>query len=418
MATPLMLQAYELTDYFWRKTYYFKFYLHWDPNQEKFITETNRIHNVRWYLFGLFSQFCLFAMILYLLLYGLHQPELDTMLNWIVMQTFGVVNLSTLLTNLYLIKNHNGKYLFQYQNELHQFSKSVGLRNTAGPVIGKTGLKNIIESYNKELKQILTGGQSVDYIGVNLIGMVINFWVAAPMLVIVSAVFFHIKMPLDPFSLTVSSLFPFKEYEKLHESNVLVAVGVLVGILISNEVARALSLMLPVILICLYMTAKALRRIDELHQRNCNAGLRHYKILYILHNFGKEDTTYFLFLAMSVGYCVIGLSASATIMGFGKLSIAIYWFFPFVTVIGCFTMVIALPLATRCFHVSSAMKRKWLVGVDGKGTKFHRKSVMALRRVSFYFGAMREITDEFKLIYFSSVIDRFMDFLLLHNTTT
>ncbi|CAL8138908.1 unnamed protein product [Orchesella dallaii] len=256
-------------------------------------------------------------------------------------------------------------------------------------------------------------GQPIDYIGLILNAIVIKFWLASPLVIFASGLFFHMMIPIGPLQLIASGLFPFKEYESLHQSKILVVIEILVGLLISNEIARALSLILSVIIIFLYMTTKALGRIDELHQRNRNAALKQYNILYILHSFGKEDTTHFLCQTLIVGYCILGLAASATIMGLGKLPIAIYWLFPLITFIGVFSMVVALPLATR---FSSAMKTNWYIGVYRKRTKFHRKSVMALRRVSFYFGAMREITDEFKLIYFSSVIDRFTDFLLLQNT--
>jgi len=130
---------------------------------------------------------------------------------------------------------------------------------------------------------------------------------------------------------------------------------------------------------------------------------------------GRETSTFVVLMTMGVGYCIVILTMSSTVRGFYILPMEIYWLFPVVTVICFIMLLVALPYATFIYKYSYSLKLKWKLRMNELKLrkKYYRKQLRALWTVCFYFGSYRELNDESKTVYIESIIERFMNGILV-----
>jgi len=118
--TPFMLQSLAFHEFLW-KYISFKLYSRWNPQKEQFETDLKLTQNIKWYFGGLFSQFILFGICVFLLWIGLYNLENNKLINWLNVGLGTFSALYSILWHLYAIRDHNGKGLALYFNQTYAY---------------------------------------------------------------------------------------------------------------------------------------------------------------------------------------------------------------------------------------------------------------------------------------------------------
>jgi len=413
-----MLKTFELHEYLWRKGPTFKFYLEWNPIQQKFQVAPNLIRIVPWCFLGLLPQLILFALLFFLLTTGLSHPKNNLPINWIIVISILLLNIYWLGINLYFITDFSRGIEFSaYFKMMQIFANTLALRkqfygnSTKKYRKSERGFKQRLQSFHEEFVQILKLGRK-DKLGLLLIVVAVCLSVA-PFFVayIAIAVLSLIDIKIDPFYLTINSIFPTGVADSLYSSPLyLLIYSSTYGLFVAAEVCRILSHVLVSLLVISYCAKQVLR---DIHNTSNESGIRigilQYKRFMVVQAIGKEIISFIVFMTMCMGYCAISVFASVTIIGYKLLPLAIYVVFVIATVIGTLMLVTALPYATYCHRRSQDLINEWKFATSSSGIKWCKLSLSCLQPISFRFGSCRELTNGAKAAYIASIIERLMN---------
>ncbi|CAL8132902.1 unnamed protein product [Orchesella dallaii] len=182
--------------------------------------------------------------------------------------------------------------------------------------------------------------------------------------------------------------------------------------LTNGEGMRVCCAAVVFIIAALQCTHCVLQRIQRISKANINRAIQEYNAFNVLHLAGSSEIWFITYITLGVGYAVVMISASATVMGFDLLPPQIYWFAPALTMVCVALLMTGLPYATACYSLSVDMLRSWRRNNE---TKLFRKKLMALQLICFNFGAFRRLNREFMMIYIASIVESTMSLVLLFN---
>ncbi|CAL8068082.1 unnamed protein product [Orchesella dallaii] len=266
----------------------------------------------------------------------------------------------------------------------------------------------------EELRKMVKS-RPFDKVGLLLNLMCLVFWLSPVGISTFLGVLTVLNFPVDPLYLSLANIFSKSECQQIIDSNVYLIAFMANAYLVSAEIARSFSYSLRLLIDISYMTKLILLKINSLSRENFSVGIREYKTLILVQNFGRKAFTFTVFLTMGMGYCIVVLALSATCRGIFLIPIEIYWLFPTVAVFCVIMLIVALPCATFVFNCSLSIKRDWILRLNGliRRKKFYRAHLRSLQPIAFYFGSYRELNNDSKAVYIQSIIERFMNGLLL-----
>ncbi|CAL8122204.1 unnamed protein product [Orchesella dallaii] len=404
MGTPLMLKSFWLNQLFWKIGPCFEFYMTWNVSQKRYhVTETHT-RLLPWYLLGLLPLTIYVALLIFLLTIGLNHPATDSIINWLVTVLLLMDSGYAFIMNLYFLNLKNSHAFFDYYNAILQFTQRLS------PHENTTNMQSQIRKFNLDLN---------DKLGIGL-NILVLYMAMCPFLVALCMGYLSLRFHLrfEPVYLTLLNFLPVNQVNAFYSSPIFILSYCSTFVLFTMyEIFRVFSATIVGLLVNFYCIKQALFSINKMATQNRTlAAITEYKRLMVLQEAGKKTMAFVVFMLMGIGYCLIGLSASVTVMGFNNLPLQIYWVFPAITAIGTLVLTVALPNITQLYGLSGNMLRGWKLNTAGRGSLYVKKSFKALRPICFNFASIRKLNDESKVIYIDSIIERVMDGILCLQT--
>ncbi|CAL8132904.1 unnamed protein product [Orchesella dallaii] len=411
MSTPLTIQVFQLNEFLWTKHPYPKLFFRWNPLTNKFDPFSGSYSPV---LFGLFTFFPLFFLVIlntFLTITFILQPELTSILDRFVTLEIFSLNLFCFVSIVYAFRNRVG--LAIYINSLLSIcSNSNGLNQETTNIGPETKFKSFIRNIFEEIRKIKTG-EKCDSTGVIANIMSLYFGFIPPVLTACGIIMCWVaEVNVDPLYLVFRY---FSDSSDDYDSFFKGCIRIVFSHLCIQEGGRTLCFVLTYIIAACECTESTLEKIHHISTTDRIQAVKEYNTFYILHLAGSAEIGPLPFATLLVGYAVLMLSASATIMGYELLPPQIYWYAPVLTMVCLAVMLVGLPYSTGCYALSEDMLKSWK-RVNEK--KWFRKRLRAMRPVCFYFGGFRELNIEFMMIYLESVFETTMSLTVLFNAET
>jgi len=225
-----------------------------------------------------------------------------------------------------------------------------------------------------------------------------------------------INVRIEVVYLTLSYFYPPKNHQEFYASYTFAWMVTAFNFWVTIEIGRTFGFSFLYSILLGQTTKYCLVKIEKYPEKKFEFALKQYKILATLFKLGHETSANIIWVMLGMGYCITVLTVSATIAGFGIIPKEIYWLYPSLSLMALSMFKLALPQACICFELSNRIIQKWKVRMSGKhGSKHNRKVIVSLRPSCFYCGPYRLLTDEVKVIYFESLVDRVISAVLLLN---
>ncbi|CAL8128695.1 unnamed protein product [Orchesella dallaii] len=156
-------------------------------------------------------------------------------------------------------------------------------------------------------------------------------------------------------------------------------------------------------------TLSSLQTIREISKENFPRAMKTYKRFVVLQQQGESITSTIVFLLMGTGYAIIVIALSITVIGFNILPIYVYWVAPVGSGVLLVALLTGLTYATSCYTVSLSILWEWNCKIMSRG---NRKEFKAMRPICFMFGSLKQLNNEAKTEYLTSIFDRTMDVII------
>ncbi|CAL8141103.1 unnamed protein product [Orchesella dallaii] len=420
MATPLMLATFELNQFIWRIGPYFKFYVEWNCYHEEFNVTLSQKRIFRWYIFGLLPQIALFINFIYLLHFGLHHPLANHPLNWIMTIFFFLLHGYSVVSHTYMCRMNRAQDIFRYVNAVLKFSKSnqnqISIENERGRP-GRLNLRKLATTILSEFDKVRKGG-NLDKPGLAVFHIALYFAMGPLILAFIAVGYLSlINLRWDPLYLALLNYCSYQFVDTLYSSYIfLILYSSTVSLFTFAEMNRVLNLFFTCILVIAHCTKQTLSNISKLFRENRKyEAMKEYKRLMLVHTAEKTIAGFIVFLLMGIGYAIIVLAASVTVMSFESLPMEVYWLFPATTAIGGVMLLLTFPYATSTYNFSQGMLREWN-WKTASNSKHYKLSLRTLKPICFHFGSYRELNDEAEVVYLTSVIERVANGILFLNS--
>jgi len=411
MATPLLLKTFELNQIIWTKGPYFRFYVEWDPIKMKFCVAPNHKSMRIWLLFGLLPQLALFLNFLFLFIVGLYHPNVIdnfTVNALISIPAFFMVSYGICLS-LYLCNLKKANCLYAFCNAVLVFSQRL-LDVRVSRSCRQPGLKSILNLFISEVRKMGKFDKSCDKFGITLISILVYFFINPFGVAICFTFLAFIKFRFDPFYITLMNIFPSDFVNSLYSSYAFLFAFCIATAFVFSETTRPSHILVNMLLQCYYIK-QMLQKISKIHNEGSpQLAITEYKRLMILETAGESTISYLALITLGFGYGVIVFAASVTILGFRSLPLEIYWAFVLTTIFTTTMLMIGLPNATHCDSFSKDMLKNWyLTG----GSGYDKRLLRTLKPICFHFGWFRQLDEESKVIYITSLIENIANGILV-----
>ncbi|CAL8128696.1 unnamed protein product [Orchesella dallaii] len=401
MDAPLLLKAFELNEMLWRLPIYPKLFFEWNPKTLQYQTHSKPTHYLTYCLFFLCPQLQLLFMTLAQLLVILPNSHFGTTINWIIAMGMLQCNIFTLSINTFLFARRVEFIAFTNSLISHNFFKGHGvLKLREDP---STGLISCLKCLFKEVDKFIQRENS-DTIGILLSMFALELVCICPLMA-VCGIILSVYKEMD---------FDFAFYIWIY------VIGTKPGTLFNlyriitvyqhiSEIIWTGSYIIVIALGLGHCTVSALQTIREISKENFPRAMKNYKTYVFLQQPGRSITSTLAFLLMGTGYTIIIIVLSITVIGFNILPIYVYWVAPVGSVALLLILVLGLPYATSCYTESLSILQGWNCKIMSKG---RRKELKAMRPICFMFGSLKQVNNEAKTEYLTSIFDRTMDLII------
>ncbi|CAL8128694.1 unnamed protein product [Orchesella dallaii] len=401
MSAPLLLKAFELTDILWRLPIYPKLYFEWNPKTLQYQTNPKHTHYLTYCLFFLCPQVQLLILASVQLLVILPNSHFGTTINWIIGVCILQICIFTLAINTMLFDKRVETVAFVNSLLYHKFFE--GQERLTFSEDSPTGLLSCLKCLSKELVKFIRREKH------DTVGILLNMWalelVCICPLMAVCVIFLSVYKGID-----LDLIFYVWMYFFGKKPGTLVGIyRIIIEYHQMAEIIWSGSYVLIISVGVCYCTLKTLQTIRKESKENVPRAMRNYKKLFVLQQQGRSVVSIIVFLLMGTGYCIIVIALSITVIGFNFLPIYVYWIAPVGSGILLLALVTALPYAASCYTESLSILEGWNGKIMSRG---RRKELKAMRPICFMFGSLKQLNNESKTEYLTSVFDRTLDFII------